>query len=89
VTPIDLKIPEAPATIAATDFPNTLSYDAISVTGAPPLVQETYSDFRDVSGIKIPFKIAMTQNGQRYADVTVSEFKIDTGMTLAELQKRP
>ena len=61
----------------------------MSVNGAPPLVQETYSDFRDVSGVKVPFKIAMTQNGQRYADVAVSEFKINTGLTMVELQKRP
>ena len=74
---------------AATHLPKSLSYDAVSVNGAPPLVQETYSDFRDVGGVKVPFKIAMTQNGQRYADVTVSEFKIDTGLTSAELQKRP
>jgi zinc protease len=73
----------------ATHLPKTLSYDAISMTGTPPLVQESYSDFRDVNGLKIPFKIAMTQNGQRYADVTVSEFKIDTGLTAAELQRRP
>ena len=73
----------------ATHLPKSLSYDAVSVNGAPPVVQETYSDFRDVSGVKVPFKIAMTQNGQRYADVTVSEFKINTGLTAAELQKRP
>jgi zinc protease len=73
----------------ATHLPKTLSYDAVSVNGAPPVVQETYSDFRDVNGVKVPFKIAMTQNGQRYADVAVSEFKINTGLTAAELQKRP
>ncbi|MGA7235737.1 MAG: hypothetical protein WBY44_08660, partial [Bryobacteraceae bacterium] len=73
----------------ATHLPKTLSYDAVTVNGAPPVVQEAYSDFRDVSGVKVPFKIAMTQNGQRYADVTVSEFKINTGLTAAELQKRP
>lgn len=74
---------------AATQLPKSLSYDAVSVNGAAPVVQETYSDFRDVNGVKVPFKIAMTQNGQRYADVAVSEFKINTGLTAAELQKRP
>jgi hypothetical protein len=73
----------------ATHLPKTLSYDAISVTGAAPVVQETYSDFREVNGVQIPFKIAMTQNGQRYADVTVSEFKINTGLKMEDLQKRP
>ena len=47
------------------------------------------ADFRDVGGLKIPFKITITQNGQRYADVTVSAYKFDTGLTSAELQKRP
>ncbi len=73
----------------ATHLPKTVSYEAISMTGAPPLVQETYSDFRDVSGIKIPFKIMFTQNGAPYADVVVSDFTINTSLTLAELQKRP
>lgn len=73
----------------ATHLIKSLRYDAISVTGAPPIVQETYSDFRDVSGIKVPFKIALTQNSEPYADLTVSDFKINAGLTLSALQKRP
>ncbi len=72
-----------------THLPKTLSYDAVAVSGAPPAVQESYSDFRDIGGIKIPFKISMTQNGQPYASVTVSDYKINTGATLDELRKRP
>ncbi len=73
----------------ATHLPKTLSYDAVSVTGAAPVVQETFSDFRDVDGVKIPFKITMTQNGQQYADVVVTDFKINTGLKMEDLQKRP
>jgi zinc protease len=73
----------------ATHLPKTLSYDAISVAGAPPIVQEAYSDFRDVGGIRVPFKITLTQDGRPYADVTVSDIKFDTGLTAADIRKRP
>jgi predicted Zn-dependent peptidase len=72
----------------ATHLPKTLSYDAVNVTGAAPVVQENYSDFREVNGIKIPFRINLTQNGRPYADATVSDFKINTGLKREDLQKR-
>ena len=73
----------------ATHLPKTVSYDAISVAGAPPIVQESYSDFHAISGIQVPFKIQLTQNGKPYAQVTVLDFKIDTGLKLEDLRKRP
>jgi zinc protease len=73
----------------ATHFPKTLSYDAVSVAGAPPLVQESYSDFREVSGLQVPFKIVLTQNGKPYAQISVLDFKIDTGLRLEDMKKRP
>jgi hypothetical protein len=72
----------------ATHLPKTLSYDAVNVTGAAPVVQENYSDFREVNGIKIPFRINLTQNGRPYADAVVSDFKINTGLKREDLQKR-
>lgn len=72
-----------------THMPQSVSYDATTVTGAPPIVQETYSDFRDIGGIKVPFKVTLTQNGQPYADFTITDFKINTGLTADEIQKRP
>ncbi len=72
-----------------THLPARLSYEAVSVTGAAPNVQETYSDFREVGGIKIPFKISMTAGGTPYGDVTVADFRINTGLKLEDLQKRP
>ncbi len=72
-----------------THLPARLSYAAVSVAGSPPNVQETYSDFRDVGGIKIPFKVSMTNGGQPYGELTVSDFRINTGLKLEDLQKRP
>ena len=51
--------------------------------------EETWSDFRDAGGIKLPYKIVMTGNGRKLADVTVSEYKINAGLKLEDLQKHP
>jgi hypothetical protein len=72
-----------------THLPARLSYAAVSVTGTAPNVLEMYSDFRDVDGIKIPFKVSLTTGGQPYGDVTVADFRINTGLKPENLQKRP
>jgi hypothetical protein len=72
-----------------TFMPRQLSYDAVSVTGPAPHVQETYSDFRDVDGIKIPFKISLMSGGMPIGDLTVTGVKINTGVKPDALQKRP
>jgi len=72
-----------------THLPARLSYDAVSVTGSAPNVQETYSDFHDVDGIKIPFKISLTAAGTPYGDLTVADFKTNTGLKPETLQKKP
>jgi zinc protease len=74
---------------ATTHLPVRLSYDAVSVAGAPPTVQETFADFHDVGGIKIPFKISMTSGGKPYGQLTVSDYRINTGLKLEDLQKKP
>ena len=57
--------------------------------GGPVETTETFSDWREVSGIKLPFKVIQLENGMKTAEITVSEFKINTGLTAAELSKRP
>jgi predicted Zn-dependent peptidase len=64
-------------------------YDAVHVTGPALSVEDVYSDYRDVDGIKVPFQITITQGGQKFADVTVQEIKLNAGLKLADLEKRP
>jgi zinc protease len=59
-----------------------------SYAGAQGKVEEAWSDLRDVNGIKTPFKIAVQQNGKKFADVTVQEIKVNTGATQEQLSKR-
>ena len=48
-----------------------------------------WNDLRDVDGMKAPFKIAVRQGGQKFADVIVEEIKVNTGATEEQLSKRP
>ena len=52
-------------------------------------MEDEYGDFRDVGGVKIPFKVSITQGGQKFADVTVMEARINSGLKLDDLVKRP
>lgn len=72
-----------------TGLPQSIVYDAVHAGGAPVTVLEEYRDFRDIAGIKIPFRISITQGGQKFAEVTVSDVKINSGLKVDDLVKRP
>ena len=72
-----------------TGLPRKLSYDAGGPAGSPQTVEEEYSDFRDVNGVKAPFRLDILVGGNKYASVTVTDYKINTGLTPEELSKRP
>jgi hypothetical protein len=52
-------------------------------------VQETFSDWKDVDGIKLPFRIVIEQAGQKFADVTVRGWKLNSGLKAEDLSKKP
>jgi hypothetical protein len=54
-----------------------------------PETTEAYSDFRDVSGVKLPFKTNVEQGGQPAGAATVSAYTINTGITPEVIGKRP
>jgi zinc protease len=61
--------------------------------GAPPAdIIANFSDWRDVSGVKMPFKTMIEQGGKKFAEITVTEYKFNTGLkadALAEMPKGP
>ncbi len=50
---------------------------------------ETYSDFRDVNGIRIPFKVSSNQGGRKYGDGVTTQIKLNQGLKIEEMRKRP
>jgi len=67
----------------ATGMPLKTSYP-----GSQGTIEESWSDLREVDGMKVPFKIKVTQNGKNFAEVTVQELKVNTGITEEQLSKR-
>jgi hypothetical protein len=66
-----------------------VSYDTQQAGGATLYSEEVYDDFRDVGGIKVPFKITLNEGGHRFSDVVVRDYKINTGLNPSELARRP
>jgi len=48
--------------------------------GTPGEVEEIYSDYREVNGVKVPFKLVMNQNGKKLREQTIAEVKINPGV---------
>ena len=72
----------------ATGLPAKLAYQG-SGMGGPVQVEETFADWRDVSGIKVPFERTVVQAGRKFAVVHIREYKINTGATEEQLSKKP
>jgi zinc protease len=74
---------------AGTGLPQRVRYNLAQATGAPVMVMEEYHDFHDIAGVKIPHQITITRGGQKFADLTVTDYKINSGLQVKELAKRP
>lgn len=70
----------------ATGLPVKLFADSVGPQG-PVKLEMVYADFKDVGGIKYPHKMTVMQGGQKFSDNTITEIKVNTGVTLEALQK--
>jgi zinc protease len=72
-----------------TGLPRRVTYDTAQAVGPPLYTEELLDDFREVEGIKLPFKITINQSGKKFADVTVTEYKLNSGLKIIDLARRP
>jgi predicted Zn-dependent peptidase len=73
---------------SATGLLKNMLYDATTANGPIPVL-ETYSDYRDVNGLKLPSKVVITLSGKRFQDLTVKNIQLNTGLKIQDLEKRP
>ncbi len=72
-----------------TGLPLTETYQAATMGGPPALVVETFTDWRDVNGIKLPFHYVIEQGGKKFAEADVQEYKLNPGIHAEDLSKKP
>ncbi|MCX6622961.1 MAG: insulinase family protein, partial [Acidobacteria bacterium] len=72
----------------ATGLPASESYTQRGMGGSQQ-IEEKLSDYRDVDGIKMPFKVTILQAGQPFSEGALLEAKLNTGLTAGELGKKP
>jgi hypothetical protein len=56
------------------------TYQSSAITGSPSQVEQIFSDYRDVDGLRAPFKVTVLANGEEFAQVEVSEIRYNTGL---------
>jgi zinc protease len=74
---------------SATGLPARQVYKETNMGGPPSEVTETFSDWRDVDGVKLPFKVLIEQNGKKTGEAAVSEIKLNSGLKPEELSMKP
>jgi len=74
---------------AETGLPQRLLYEVARASGPPIPVEEVWADFQEIAGVKVPRKITIAQGGRKFAEVKLTGCKVNSGIQLQELQKRP
>ena len=72
-----------------TALPLKLTYQSIQMRGPPSTLVDTFADWKEVEGIRMPFKITILREGDVYAEVTVQDIQVNTGLTVEELSEKP
>jgi zinc protease len=71
-----------------TGVPEKLAYKQSPAEGGSE-VEETFSDWRDVDGVRLPFQWSILQGGKKFAGATVQDYKINSGLTAETLGQKP
>lgn len=74
--------------IDAAGLPSAESY-VETAGGQSASTEESLSDWRETGGVKLPFKIVISQNKKEAGVVTVQDYKINSGLKPEDLSKKP
>lgn len=71
-----------------TGLPLRQVYVIATADGSRVTRTETFSDWRDVDGLRFPFRAAQLEDGSKMLELVVSEYRVNTGLTAADLSNR-
>ena len=72
-----------------TGLPSKVEYPAPAMGGPPATITETFDNFHEMDGVKVPSRVTITQNGHKYAEVSIESLKINTGLKPEDLNIKP
>jgi len=70
-------------------MPVKLSYQSAQVSGPTSSVDEVYSDWKEVDGVRLPHKITIQQGERVAALVTIQQWTLNSGLKVDDVSKRP
>ena len=73
----------------ATGLPRRLTYFTAQAAGEPIFTEDILADFREVGGIKVPYKTTIFKGGRNFAEVAVKAYKLNSGLKQQDLNKKP
>jgi zinc protease len=74
---------------AETFLPQRLVYEIPRPGGPSVSAEEDWADFQEVAGVKAPHRITVFQSGRKYAEKRITDFKVNSGIKLEDIQRRP
>lgn len=72
-----------------TGLPAKEVYQSAQPTGQPGSMEDVFDDFDQARGIKVPKKITVNQGGKKFAEMTITEYKINSGIKAEDISKKP
>lgn len=72
-----------------TGLPAKEVYESAQPMGQSAHMEEIFEDFEEAGGLKLPKKIIVNQNGAKFAEVNITERRLNSGAKAEELSKKP
>ena len=72
-----------------TGLPAKEVYSVEQSPGPSGLMEEIFEDFQQAGEIKVPKKVTVNQNGKKFAELTIEEYKFNSGLKPDDLSKKP
>jgi len=73
----------------ATGIPARISYMTSPMAGAPMEVVETYSAWKAVNEVMLPFEYVIEQAGKKFAEGKITSYRLNSGLKIEDLSKKP
>ena len=72
-----------------TGLPTKEVYRESGPMGPPADMEEVFEEFMDAGGIKAPKRITVNRDGKKYAEISFTEYKVNSGIKPEDISKKP